>query len=375
MTPTYGVELRLDGTLIGDIRHLAQNLKWTRRMTQFGVDSITFTLNDAVFARWLQERGMTPDGVIRPLALDCRITRNGVPMVGGFLATMPGYSPRGTSADFEMQFDGYLNLLAGVFIPPTSKYEMRMGALIQRWISDADSKAATAGKAFGFSAGEIDTLATVIRTFNEYKSVASAIADASDNITGAGQFEVYFHEDKTYDVKADSNFGKTRLYVIHYPTMTSGVSALSIAADEISGFASHTIAVGNGETSDDEDENTAIVAEAENSEAVLKYGYRESVTNYSSITTQSVLQRHANADLATSSAILWQPKITLSGRQIAPSPEAGDYIWLGDTITIQNTEDYTGTTSGSFRVRELEVAISAQGGERITPTLERIEDD
>lgn len=370
--PEYGVELRVDGVLIGDIREIAQNLKWVRKMTQYGVDQITFTLNDAVFSRWLAVRGMTPDQVIRPLALDCRIIRNGEPMVGGFLATMPGYSPRGTSADFQMQFDGYLNLLAGVFIAPTSSYEDNMGDLVEQWITEADTKAQTAGKAFGFTAGTIEGLPSVIRTFNEYTSVASAIASASDNTTGAGKFEVYFHEDRTYDVKSDANFGRTRVYTVHYPTTTTGFSALSISADEISNFASHIIAVGNGETSSNQSENTAIVAESESSSAVSTYGYRESVNNYSSVTSQETLQRYADTDLATNSSIIWQPKITLAGKQVPPSPDVGDYIWIGDTITIQNTEDYTGTTSGQFRVRELEVAISAQGGERITPTLERI---
>ena len=52
----YRVELRLDGRFIGDVRELAQNLKWTKRRTEVGVDEIDFTINDVLFARWCEER-------------------------------------------------------------------------------------------------------------------------------------------------------------------------------------------------------------------------------------------------------------------------------------------------------------------------------
>ena len=58
-TAKYILELRLNGTLIGNIQPLAQNLQWARRRTMAGVDSIDFTLNDVLFAKWCEERGTT----------------------------------------------------------------------------------------------------------------------------------------------------------------------------------------------------------------------------------------------------------------------------------------------------------------------------
>ena len=85
-TAEYSVELRLNGVLIGNVQPLVQNLTWARRRTMAGVDSIDFTLNDVLFARWCERRNTTIQDMLKPYALDCRIIRNGTPVVGGFLA-------------------------------------------------------------------------------------------------------------------------------------------------------------------------------------------------------------------------------------------------------------------------------------------------
>lgn len=371
-TPEYEIELRLNDVLIGDVRRLAQNLVWERRRTINGVDSISFTLNDVLFEAWCNDRNTTIKDLLKPLALDCRIIRNGVAVCGGFLATMPAYTPNGTSANLDLQFDGYLNLLGGVYIRPTATTTMPLATMIEGWIYDADSRAEDAGKGFGFISGDLDNLATVTQTFDGYKTVKEAITDRSDNITGAGIFDVYFHPDRTFDIKSDSNFGVTRSYIINYPTMLNGISAVSIQAQEVDGFASHVIAIGAGETSADVGKNTAIVSESTNPEAVLEYGYYESLYQDSSISRQATLDGKAESQVAILSNPLWQPEITLTGRQIAPSPEGDDSIWIGDRITINNTEDMTGQTNGLFRVQALSVSVTSSNAENITPVLERI---
>jgi hypothetical protein len=370
--PEYELELRLNGVLIGDVRKLAQNLVWERRRTINGVDSISFTLNDILFEQWCNDRSTSIVDVLKPLALDCRVIRNGVAVCGGFLATMPAYTPNGTSANLDLQFDGYLNLLGGVYIRPTATTTAPMADMIEGWIYDADSRAEAAGKGFGFVSGDLDNLATVTQTIDGYKTVKEAITDRADNITGAGIFDVYFHPDRTYDIKSDANFGLTRSYIINYPTMLNGISAVSISAQEVDGFASHVIAIGAGEVSADAEKNTAIVSESTNSDAVAEYGYFETLYQDSSISRQETLDGKAESQVASQSNPLWQPEITLSGRQIAPSPEGDDSIWIGDRITINNTEDMTGQTSGQFRVQALSVSVTSSNAENITPVLERI---
>ena len=247
-----------------------------------------------------------------------------------------------------------------------------MADMIEGWIYDADSRASTAGKAFGFVSGDLDNLATVTQTIDGYKTVKEAITDRADNITGAGIFDVYFHPDRTYDIKADSNFGVARSYIINYPTMLNGISAVSISAQEVDGFASHVIAIGAGEVSADAEKNTAIVSESTNAGAVAEYGYFETLYQDSSISRQATLDGKAESQVASQSNPLWQPEITLTGRQIAPTPTGDNCIWIGDRITINNTEDMTGQTSGQFRVQALSVSVTSSNAENITPVLERI---
>lgn len=372
-TATYEVELRIDGTLIGDVRRIAQDLVWARRRTRAGVDSIDFTINDVLFQQWCVERGTDINNMLRPLALECRIIRNGVPVMGGFLATMPGYAPQGTSANLALRFDGYLNYLAGVYIAPIGTVTGAMGQVIVNQITDADNRARSAGKAFGFSRGVVSPMDSIMQTFDNYVSVKEFIVNRCDNVTGAGPFDVFFHPDRTYDIKKDSEFGDViGDYSIYYPTRLNNVSATSISADEVEEYASTVIGIGSGEISSDPDKNTAVTDIQTNSAAVTKYGYSETILQDSSVTQKTSLQRNVSAELARISDPLWQPQIVLTGRQVNPTPNGEKKLWIGDTVALVNEEDLTGQTSGLFRVNELAVSVTATGAEIITPVLERV---
>ena len=368
--PTYRVELRLNDQYIGDARRIAESLTWTRRRTAYGVDEISFTVNDRIFAKWCEERGTTIAEMLKPYALDCRIVRNGEALVGGFLATMPSYSPNAASANLGLSFDGYLNLFNGVYIRPTPTTLMAADTFVETWISDAETRATTAGKPFGVSLESATPLATIERTFDNYETVKEAITNLCDNVDGAGQFDVIFNADRTYYITDELGRNITG-WQIHYPAERANPSAIQISASEVQGFASHVIALGSGEVSSNPDESTAIISEVTNSDAVAEYGYCEVLNQYSSVSNQTTLNAKAATDLYNASNVAWQPSITLSGAQIAPSPTAEPGIWIGDYINVNNRADWSGTMSGRFRVNELSVSVSATNAETITPTIER----
>lgn len=378
-TASYQVNLYINGTLIGDCRKIAEGLTYTRRRTKIGADSIDFTVNDVIFNRWCEDRHFDFNYILKPLALECRIVRDGIDIVGGFLATMPSYTPLQTSADLALHFDGYLNLLAGVYIRdtattlPLGTVTGAAGDLVSNMIQLANNVSNDAGKSYGFVAGDIDTMETITHTFDNYKTVKDWICDRCDNTTGAGPFDVYFHADKTYDIKSDDNFGDVITdWVANYPTILNAPSATSIQAQEVNGFASAIIGLGSGEVSSNADENTVLYRFQSDPDAVAEYGYFEELYQESSISTGSVLERNIYAKLFNDSNPIWRPQITLHGKQVAPKPTGTAKIWIGDTITINNAIDLTGMTNGDFRVDELTVAISAAGDETITPVLERV---
>ena len=379
LSAEYAVNLYLNGGLIGDCRKLAQNLQYSRRRTKVGADSIDFTINDKLFNEWCKQMGVTINDILKPLALECRVVRNGVELVGGFLAVMPAYQPLQTSANLALRFDGFLNLLNGVYIRdlstnlPMGQISGPAGGLVSDMIMFADGVATSAGKAYGFTEGDIDELANIVNTFDNYKTVKDWICDRCDNTTGAGPFEVYFHADKTYDVKADVNFGDIITdWVAFYPMLLNNTSVASISAEEVGNFASAVMGLGAGEISANAEENTAIFAFEADEDAVKEYGYYETLYQNSSVASPSVLQRNIQAELWNREDPIWQPQITLKGIQVAPTPVGSNKIWVGDTITINNSIDLTGMTNGAFRVNELSVAVSANGDETITPVLERI---
>lgn len=377
--PTYQVNLYINGTLVGDCRRLAQNLTYTRRRTKFGADSIDFTINDVLFDKWCQDRGYTINELLKPLALECRLVRNGTDIVGGFLATMPSYSPLQRSADLALRFDGFLNLLDGFYIRNTSTnlplgtITGRANNLIVNMINMANSVSSAAGKGFGLTLGYSDNLSNITHTFDNYKTVKDWICDRCDNTTGAGPFDIYFHADKTYDIYSDSHFGDVITdWTAFFPTMLNNTSITSISAAEVEGFASAIVGLGAGEISANAQENTALFRYTKDNAVIAEYGYKEALYQDSSISTGSVLTMNINAELDNKSDTDWKPQITLHGIQVAPKPSGSNKIWIGDTITINNSLDLTGKTNGDFRVNELMVAISAGGDETITPTLERV---
>lgn len=378
-TAVYEVNLYLNGSLIGDCRSLAQNLQWSRKRTKIGADSIDFTVNDVLFNDWCKDRNVTINDLLKPIALECRLVRDGVELVGGYLATMPAYSPLNASANLDLHFDGFLNLLGGVYIRntgnnlPLGTISGRAGALVQQMIILAESMANNAGKAYGFNVGHIDTMASITQTFDNYKTVKDWICERCDNATGAGPFDVYFHADKVYDVYADANFGDVITdWVAFYPTLLNNTSATSISAAEVSGFASAVIGLGAGDVSPNANENTALFQFTRDVDAITEFGYYETLYQDSSISTGSVLAYNINAELGNTANPIWKPEITLHGKQVAPKPTGSKKIWIGDTITINNSADLTGMTNGDFRVNELDVSVSAGGDETITPVLERV---
>lgn len=379
MSVIYSVNLYLNGNLIGDCRELAQNLSFSRKRTRFGADSIDFTINDVLFNEWCKARNLTINDMLKPIALECRIVRNGIELVGGFLATMPAYSPLQTSANLDLRFDGFLNLLDGVYIRntannlPLGPVSGAAGALVSTMISYADTVATYGGKAYGFTMGHIDVLSNIEQDFDNYKTVKEWICERCDNQSGAGPFDVYFHADKTYDIYADSNFGDVISdWVAFYPTLLNNTSATSISASEVDGFSSAVLGLGAGEVSSNVNENTALFDFVSDPTAIAEYGYKESMYQDSSISTPSVLAYNMGAKLYIESSPIWKPEITMYGTQVEPKPSGSNKIWIGDTITINNSLDLTGMTNGAFRVNELNIEVSADNAEIIKPVLERV---
>lgn len=379
MSVIYSVNLYLNGNLIGDCRELAQNLSFSRKRTRFGADSIDFTINDVLFNEWCKARNLTINDMLKPIALECRIVRNGIELVGGFLATMPAYSPLQTSANLDLRFDGFLNLLDGVYIRntannlPLGPVSGAAGALVSTMISYADTVATYGGKAYGFTMGHVDVLSNIEQDFDNYKTVKEWICERCDNQSGAGPFDVYFHADKTYDIYADSNFGDVISdWVAFYPTLLNNTSATSISASEVDGFSSAVLGLGAGEVSSNVNENTALFDFVSDPTAIAEYGYKESMYQDSSISTPSVLAYNMGAKLYIESSPIWKPEITMYGTQVEPKPSGSNKIWIGDTITINNSLDLTGMTNGAFRVNELKIEVSADNAEIIKPVLERV---
>lgn len=367
---TYEIHLKLNGIDLGDIRPIAESLTWSRYRTNYGIDAIEFTLNDHLFQEWAQARSLSIADLLKPIALEAVIIRNGEAVAGGFLASLPAYQPLQATASLAMRFDGFMNLMAGIILPPTATTTKRADQFITTWFAEANLRSSAAGKGYNFSQGTIEALPSITRTYENYKTAKEAILQMTDNADGAGIFDVIINPDKSFDITA--SLGRTITdWGLYYPPRDAGQSIATISADEIQGFASRVITLGAGEVSSDPAKTTVITSRSIDAAAVAEFGYYETMTQYSSVTNQATLDAHNAKDLRNATNLLWQPRITLIGAYNPPSPTASYGLWLGDKINITNTADATGMTSGQFRVQSFTVNVSATGAETVTPELER----
>ena len=77
----YEIEVwNKSGVLLGNIRHLASRLKWTKERNQ--AETVTFTMDLARYEDYLKKIGATPFDFMDVLTTDIRIKREGKYLVG-----------------------------------------------------------------------------------------------------------------------------------------------------------------------------------------------------------------------------------------------------------------------------------------------------
>lgn len=400
IAPTYRLELFFDHKYVGEIRHLAENLTYTISSSRFGVDAITFSIDLNAFSAYLEgyegmSGGEALRSILKPVCLECVVLRNNEALVGGVMIQMPTISFSNDSATLEMVFDGYANLLDGVFISPAATQTATANVFIQNWMTEANNRSYNFipweyhGFLFDYDSASSINLPTIQRTYDTYKSVKELIFEMCDNTEGAGEFDVifkpllgYYEYPETpaghgfyasrpqYIIQNDTTItGQTNLF---YPSGVGGSGILSINIEQADDFGLVAYLLGNGDTSSDPNLNTVLTSIYPSTRPqTSEYpGYRERMWQFSSITNQATLDGRAQALQKKSSSIQWQPTLTLAGNHTPPSPTASDGIWIRRRIKIETSKDPLNIFARTAIVRELEVEVSSTNSELVKPLLE-----
>lgn len=360
------IQIRYAGTLIGDICPITTSRGWTKTLN--GVDSIEFSVSLQEFANWCVERGTTMQQIIKPLKLDARVVRDGVPLLGGVLLEVPSYSLTNEDLDtvINFSFDGYLNLTAGLRIRPTVQYNERLDSYLVKILNAGLTRATNAGAPTGITIGTCSQLGVDQNTYDSYKSVKDALTEQTDNTTGAGRFDIDFDYKREFRIYKEMGEDRTDT-VIHFPSVKNGLNATQVSYDAWSGIATHWIGVGAGNgVGAGGAALTTETTSSQDSAGLTEFGYYEDVFQDSSISILNTLKNKLSGQLAKSTKPTQVPSISLNSNAL----EFGKTFWIGDRFTFSNTSNGLLSSSGTYRVLEIAVKIDDVGSEDCTLKVE-----
>ena len=358
----YEIQLRYAGTLIGNVYPITTARSWSK--VKNGVDQISFSVSMLKMQEWCEARNTTLAEIVKPLKLDARVVRNGVPLLGGVLLEIPSYSLTNDSVDCEVSFtfDGYLNIYAGAYIRPTITYSSRpLNQYLVDLVNRANTRAANAGAPTGVTIGATDTLPNDQNTYDSYKTVKDALTEQTDNETGAGNFDIDFTYNRVFRIYKMMGEDRTDT-IIRYPSVRGSINATSVSFDAWNSLATHVIGVGAGNGVGDG--GAALTAETTSSQdayGISEYGYYEQVFQDSSISQLSTLRNKMSGVLQQGTKVLLTPTIGVVGNQL----NLGNTFWIGDRFKFQNDFDPFIPTSATLRVLELDCTIDDTGAENL----------
>lgn len=356
----YEIQLRFDGSLIGNVYPITTARSWSK--VKNGVDLIQFQVSMLKMREWCEQRGTALAEIVKPLKLDARVVRNGVPLLGAVLLEIPSYSLDNNKVDCELSFtfDGYLNIYSGIYIRPTITYTARpLNQYLVDLVNKANTRATNAGASTGVTIGTIETLGNDQNTYDSYKAVKDALTEQTDNETGAGNFDIDFTYDRQFCIYKEMGNDRTDM-VIRYPSVRGALNATSISFDAWKSLATHVIGVGAGNGVGDG--GAALVREtsaAQDAFGISEYGYYEQVFQDSSISRASTLDNKISGVLEQGTRALLTPTIGIVGNQLA----LGETFWIGDRFSFENNFDPFIPTSATLRVLQLDCTIDDTGAE------------
>lgn len=381
--------LYFDDTLIGDINKYAKNRQLDQTLKSEAssptADTFTFSINWKQFQRFIEKK---VEGEAREY-LKVGKTRvvfetNGYVRFAGWLASRPARSGTGSTQQLDMKFYEYFARLAGDLVcdsaNPNDPY-VRVEKAAHLWVQDFIDlfiqHASDAGETIRWDYNQVDALALKEMTYKDFQTIAKALCDAMNNVTGAGKFDIVFRTDPSdythqlIDILKPR--GAKKNITIRYPAdgvYKKWASDFSVA--ETNNYASAVLVAGNGQVgSVDEGEQTANLGTAEDTDFAQEYCYYRQYITRSDLESQNAVDGAAATELADRAFGKETPQIVLVGRPIEWG-NASNYdngLDLGDTFYFKETTDDLDDNSGWYRIIKLHTSWDDNGVETVTPTL------
>lgn len=340
-----------NGKCLGDIRHLAQGLKWTEQRN--AAETVSFRMDLARYEEYVKKTGMRPYDFMDAGTTDIRVVRNGKDRVGAHLIKTV-FSPNDPSVDIELSFTGYLNYFKDAYVDAdydkTGQGDIAWGVINQyQGKQDGD---------FGIRRGRFTSLGKNPRQRHQKRANVKDFLVRLSNVIDGPDFQ--FTPDKKFNTF--DAMGSYRPDIrLSYP---GNVASFGFERS-VDSLANYVIGIGSG---NGDDAPSTYATDPYSRKALYR---REKIVTFSSVVRETTLQENTNGVLELLKDVRELPSFTLSDGVL----DLND-VGLGDTIYIEmNGYIMFEHIRGFYRIEKIEVDVDENDAEDVTLTFDNLSVD
>lgn len=340
-----------NGKCLGDIRHLAQGLKWTEQRN--AAETVSFRMDLARYEEYVKKTGMRPYDFMDAGTTDIRVVRNGKDRVGAHLIKTV-FSPNDPSVDIELSFTGYLNYFKDAYVDAdydkTGQGDIAWGVINQyQGKQDGD---------FGIRRGRFTSLGKNPRQRHQKRANVKDFLVRLSNVINGPDFQ--FTPDKKFNTF--DAMGSYRPDIrLSYP---GNVASFGFERS-VDSLANYVIGIGSG---NGDDAPSTYATDPYSRKALYR---REKIVTFSSVVRETTLQENTNGVLELLKDVRELPSFTLSDGVL----DLND-VGLGDTIYIEmNGYIMFEHIRGFYRIEKIEVDVDENDAEEVTLTFDNLSVD
>ena len=340
-----------NGKCLGDIRHLAQGLKWTEQRN--AAETVSFRIDLARYEEYVKKTGMRPYDFMDAGTTDIRVVRNGKDRVGAHLIKTV-FSPNDPSVDIELSFTGYLNYFKDAYVDAdydkTGQGDIAWGVINQyQGKQDGD---------FGIRRGRFTSLGKNPRQRHQKRANVKDFLVRLSNVIDGPDFQ--FTPDKKFNTF--DAMGSYRPDIrLSYP---GNVASFGFERS-VDSLANYVIGIGSG---NGDDAPSTYATDPYSRKALYR---REKIVTFSSVVRETTLQENTNGVLELLKDVRELPSFTLSDGVL----DLND-VGLGDTIYIEmNGYIMFEHIRGFYRIEKIEVDVDENDAEDVTLTFDNLSVD
>lgn len=348
---SYRIEVwNKSGSCLGDIRHLAHNLKWTEQRN--AAETVSFDMDLGEYEAYLKKINMTPYDFMDSAVTDIRLVRDGVERIGAHVVKLH-YTPDDPSVKVEVSCTGYLNYFKDAFVD-VSQNDVDQGEILWRVIDQYQKK--PYGD-FGIRKGDYVSRG-MKRQRNQVRArVKDFIVRMTNVIKGP---DIQFTPDKKFNTYDAMGSYRPDIRLI-WPGNVSSFDFERSAAS----LANHIIAIGSGNGDD------AIMTTSEDADCMRAQYRREKLVTFNSVEHMDTLQQNADGVREVAKHIYELPVLTVQNDVLDLN-----VLHVGDTVYAElNGYEVFNHIRGNYRIEKLEVSVDDNDSERPTITFDDIDID